>query len=92
MSEEKLTLTQLLGKIGDDNITYQNLDTDFVEFKDGKRGAKITFATGEKIDGARAMLGAGPTQKMGLIIWLDRDHVANVMEGLTPNGEVPDGE
>ena len=69
-----MKMTQLLSRIGDDNIEFQNLDKCItrLEFKK-KVGTTITFGTDMNIFHDRG------TEKIGLIIWLDRDAVDSIM-------------
>ena len=66
-------MVELLTKIGDDNIKFQNLDSCAISLNyDHKKGSKITFGTDEPItlDG---------TERLGLVLWLPRDKVAEAV-------------
>ncbi len=68
-----MSLTAILAKIGDTNITVQNLVTDMTAGNVGKKGATITFATDPTFVAQLnkcAVLGETP-QKIGLVIWVD---------------------
>lgn len=68
-------VTELVSKIGDDNIKFQNLDTCSISLNyDHKKGSKITFGTEEPItpDG---------TERLGLVLWLPRDKVKEILNG-----------
>lgn len=69
-----MKLTELLNAIGDDNIQMQNLDTsaDTLDFHH-KKGTKITFGT-------EMILTPTGTERLGLVIWLDRDQVKRFMD------------
>lgn len=72
---KQVGITELVSKIGDSNITFQNLDTCSISLNyDHKKGSKITFGTQEPItmDG---------TERLGLILWLPRDKVEEIING-----------
>lgn len=64
-----MKLSELIARIGDDNVEFQNLDGSLisVDFK-AKSGTKITFGTSMTAD-------FDGTTKLGLVVWLDRDAV-----------------
>lgn len=71
-----VTLTALINAIGDENLRFQNLDHSLINADwTARKGAKITFGTEETITPN------GP-DKLGLILWLDRTQVAEVMARL----------
>lgn len=66
-------LVELLASIGDDNLQFQNLDQCASDLNySAKKGTKITFGTEQPVsfDG---------TVKLGLVVWLDREAVANAI-------------
>lgn len=68
-------MTELISKIGDENIKFQNLDISAISLNyNHKKGSKITFGTEEPItpDG---------TERLGLILWLPRDKVKEIIRG-----------
>jgi hypothetical protein len=70
---KQIGMTELITKIGDENIRFQNLDTSAISLNyDHKKGSKITFGTDEPIlpDG---------TERLGLILWLPRDKVNEII-------------
>ena len=86
-----MKLSHLISEYGDDAVQFQNLDqcaTDLNMGKKGKKGTKITFGTEQRID-------LKGTEKLGLIVWMDRDRVAQIIEAwnrraaLTPREEAP---
>lgn len=72
-----MTLSELIKAYGDEKVKCQKLD-DCAETLNynHKKGTKITFGT-------NAMLDAEGTKEMGLIVWLDRDRVAEILETKT---------
>lgn len=71
-----VSMTALLTAIGDDGIGFQNLDHSTIKADwSAKTGSKITFGTDQ------ALTPEG-TQKLGLVIWLDREQVAETMARL----------
>lgn len=72
---KQVGMTELISKIGDENIKFQNLDSCSISLNyDHKKGSKITFGTDELItpDG---------TERLGLILWLPRDKVKEIIHG-----------
>ncbi len=65
-----MKMSELILAIGDDNVEFQNLDqcADTLNYN-AKSGTKITFGT------QRALTPNG-TDKLGLVLWLDREAVA----------------
>lgn len=68
-----MKLSELITRIGDDNIEFQNLDACLVSVSSSaKRDTKITFGTS-------MTAGFDGTTKLGLVVWLDRDAVTAAM-------------
>jgi hypothetical protein len=68
-----MKLSELIKRHGDDQVKFQNLDTSGIDFKyDHKTGTKITFGTD-------APLTLDGTKDMGLVVWLDREKVKQIM-------------
>lgn len=64
-----MKLSELITAVGDDKIEFQNLDNSLVSLDfNVKRGTTITFGTSmtASLDG---------TDKLGLVVWLDREAV-----------------
>lgn len=62
-------ISELLTRIGDDNIMFQNLDNDIVRLKTRADGqSEITF-------GSQAQTTINGTERLGLVLWLNRDDV-----------------
>jgi transcription elongation GreA/GreB family factor len=69
-----LSLSQLIVACGDDKVEFQNLDQCAVSLDySAKHGNRITFGTTMDI------MAASGTEKVGLVVWLDRDLVADVV-------------
>ena len=68
-----MTLAELLTKYGDD-IQFQHLDQCAASLNyHHKKGTTITFGTTMHIGGKNG------TEKLGLVVWMDRDRVAEIM-------------
>jgi len=69
-----LKLSELITSYGDDKIEFQNLDQciDTLDWN-GKTGVtKIKF-------GAEQPINSQGTEKLGLVVWFDRDRVAEIV-------------
>ena len=62
-------ITDLISKIGDDNIEFQILDSSITNIKSVKGGSKIEFITSQITPSDVAM----NTGKRCLIVWVDGD-------------------
>lgn len=68
-----MKMSELILAIGDDNVEFQNLDQCSTALNyNAKSGTKITFGT------QRSLTPDG-TDKLGLVLWLDRKAVADVV-------------
>lgn len=67
-----MNLSELIAKYGDDKVTFQKLDDCAADLNMNKNGTRITFVTPERI-------GLNGTEKMGLVVWLDRKQVAKII-------------
>lgn len=67
-----LKLSELIAKYGDDKVQFQNLDhcLDSLKMNNGK--SKITFGTEQPVN-------LDGTDKLGLIVWLDRKRIAEIV-------------
>jgi hypothetical protein len=74
MEDMALSLTDLIVAVGDD-VQFQNLDNcaKTLDYHH-KKGTTITFGTDMNIAGERG------TEKLGLVVWLDREKVAEILE------------
>lgn len=72
MSDKKQGLVDLLTRIGDDKIGFQNLDRDMRGIQSLKRGqSEVRFGT-QAITPSDVACSGGP---LGLVLWLDRSDV-----------------
>ena len=75
-----MKLSELIAAYGDDKVQWQNLDQCASSLNMGKRGTTITFGTEQSLtpDG---------TVHLGLVVWLDRDRVKEIVAASkTPGG------
>jgi len=71
-----LSLSELIKKVGDDNIGVQPLDQCMTNLQATKtKGNKITFATEQPF-------GMEGTDQMGLVLWIPRDKMAEIEKEL----------
>ena len=68
-----LALSELIAAYGDDNVQFQNLDqcADALNYS-AKNGTKITFGTEQPLT-------PNGTEKLGLVVWMDRKRVAEII-------------
>lgn len=67
-----MNLSELIAAYGDDKVTFQKLDDCVETMNMTPKGTKATFVTEEKVD-------FNGFTKLGLVIWLDRDRVAEIL-------------
>jgi hypothetical protein len=68
-----MKLSKLIEEYGDDKVQFQPLDGCATKMNyDHKKGTTITFGTPETV-------GPNGTTKMGLIVWMDRERVAEII-------------
>lgn len=67
-----LKLSELIASYGDDKVQFQNLDQSTISMNMNGATTKITFGTEQRLhlDG---------TEKLGLVVWLDRDRVKQII-------------
>lgn len=68
-----MKLSELIATYGDDVVQLQNLDQCADALNMSKGVTKITFGTEQGI-------GPNGTDKLGLVVWLDRKRVAEIIE------------
>ena len=74
-----MKLSELINKVGDENVEIQNLDSCVSSMNmDAKGNVIATFGTQAKI----AMNGF---EKLGMVIWMDREAVKQAMAGKGPD-------
>lgn len=67
-----MTLSELIAAYGDDKVTFQRLDDDADRLDMNNGITRITFGTPEPI-GLNGMV------KMGLVVWMDRERVDEII-------------
>lgn len=68
-----MRLSELIAALGDDNVQFQNLDQCASDLNyNARRGSRITFHTEQTV-------GLNGTDKLGLVLWLDRKAVADAV-------------
>lgn len=80
-----MKLSELIAACGDDKVQFQNLDQCTSDLRMDKRGTLITFGTDQRLN-------LNGPEKLGLVVWLDRDRVAEIVAlkeswPMTPNAE-----
>lgn len=68
-----MKLSDLIAAYGDDKVQFQNLDHCADKLNMNGATTKITFGTEQRLN-------LKGTEKLGLVVWLDRDRVAEIME------------
>lgn len=67
-----MRLSELIAAYGDDKVGFQNLDQCGADFNMGKKGTRITFHTDQRLN-------LKGTEQLGLVVWLDRARVAEII-------------
>lgn len=67
-----MKLSEFIASYGDDDVKFQRLDECATNISMTKQGSKASFITPETF-------GFDGFDKMGLIVWLDRDRVAKIL-------------
>lgn len=70
-----MKLSELIAAVGDDKVSFQNLDScaTTLDYK-AKGGTRITFGTEEPLT-------PKGTDRLGLVVWLDRKAVNAAIKG-----------
>ncbi|MBO9428234.1 hypothetical protein [Sulfitobacter sp. R18_1] len=63
-----MKISDLISRIGDENVEIENLDTSFDRAKAKPGETTITFKT-------KQPMSSKGTEKVGMIVWMDRDEV-----------------
>lgn len=66
-----MKLSELIAAYGDDKVQFQNLDQSLINLSMNNGVSKITFGTEQSVN-------LDGTDKLGLVIWLDRDRVKEI--------------
>lgn len=72
---DKLGLCDLLNEIGSENMSMQLLDEAVLGMKMRKDDTEITFITDQ-------LLGLSGTERLGIVVWIDRDAEARARNKL----------
>lgn len=72
-----MKLSELIAAYGDDLVQFQNLDHCASSLNMNKGVTKITFGTEQPIS-------LNGTEKLGLVVWLDRAKVAEITKTRSP--------
>ena len=67
-----MNLSELIAAVGDANVRFQKIDDCAESMNLTKEGSRVTFVTPERI-------GINGFDKLGLVVWLDRDAVAKAV-------------
>jgi hypothetical protein len=79
-----MKLSELIAAYGDEQVHLQNLDQCAINFSRRKDGIiQITFGTEQSFD-------LNGTKQLGLVVWMDRDRVAEIRAAPSPEDE-PNG-
>ena len=75
-----MNLSELIARYGDDKVKFQSLDQcgKSLDYHHEK-GTTITFGTEETI-------GVNGLEKLGLVVWLDRERVQEIIDGEKNDG------
>lgn len=74
-----MKLSELIAAYGDDKVQFQNLDQSLINLNMRNGVSKITFGTEQPVN-------LDGTDKLGLVVWLDRDRVKEITT-LEKNGK-----
>ena len=75
-----MKLSELIAAYGDDKVQFQNLDHSAITLNMSGRGTKITFGTDQTLT-------PEGTAKLGLVVWLDRDRVKEIVASSKTGGQ-----
>jgi hypothetical protein len=67
-----MKMSELIAAYGDDKVEFQNLDQSAISLNMNGKTTKITFGTEQRLD-------PKGTVKLGLVLWLDRDRVKEII-------------
>jgi hypothetical protein len=67
-----MKLSELIAKVGDENVKFQNLDLDIVKAGITSAGGQICFATDERHVIERTQTESA-TSYLGLVLWIPRN-------------------
>ena len=73
-----MNLSELIRRYGDDKVAIQKLDDSATSLNMSNGVTKITFLTEEPLD-------IGGTDRLGLIVWMERDRVQAIIDEAKTN-------
>lgn len=68
-----MKLSELIAAYGDDKVQFQNLDQSLIGLSMNNGTSKITF-------GSEQAVSLEGLDKLGLVVWLDRDRVKEIAD------------
>lgn len=75
-----------------DGTVLQPLDQCISAYKTRRGYNEMTFTTEMTIDNASVLRGGMKPEKLGLVVWMDRDKATTLLKQKTPAGMNPDHE
>lgn len=76
-----MKLSELIAKHGDDDVQFQNLDTCLTSANMSTKPRSVTTSIGFKTEMGIDPV-TGTTERLGLVVWLDREKVAAIRSKL----------
>lgn len=76
-----MKLSELIAKHGDDDVQFQNLDTCLTSANMSAKKGNVTTSIGFKTEMGIDPV-TGTTERLGLVVWLDREKVAAIRSKL----------
>lgn len=80
-----LGISELVAKIGDENIQVQNIASNMTAGNNGKNQSTLTFATSPEhcSDQMKAAAGVGKPKYVGLLLWIPSEIIDRINQELT---------
>ena len=78
-----MKMSELIARYGDERIQFQNLDQCAIDLNMNKGKTTIKFGTEQPI----SLKG---TEKLGLVLWFDREAVAEIVKASKAEGNAPE--
>ncbi len=75
-----MKISELIAAYGDDKVQFQNLDQCATDLNMRGSTTRITFGTEQRLDPLKG------TAQLGLVIWLDRDRVEELLAAAGEEG------
>lgn len=80
-----MNLSELIAAVGDANVRFQKIDDCAESMNLTKEGSRVTFVTPERI-------GINGFDKLGLVVWIDRDAAAKAVADFRRARSLPKAE